>query len=108
MEEKIVDFPEILPILPARDTIILPKMVLPLMVREEKYMRLIEDAHKSKKIIAISMIRDPDKVEEGLPDIYDIGTACQILRFTKGPVAVLMMVQCISRIKIVLLSSTEP
>jgi len=108
MEEIAMNLPDILPVLPARDTVIFPKMVLPLMVREDKYIRLIEDALKSHKMIVISMVKDPDKAYEGVPDIFDIGTACQILRFTKGPDTALIMVQGISRIKIILLTSVDP
>jgi len=108
MQEKAIDLPEVLSILPVRDTVIFPKMVLPLMVREDKYIRLIEDALRSHKMIVVSMIKDPDKIYEGVPDVYDVGTVCQILRFTKGPDAALMMVQGISRVKIILITSVEP
>ena len=108
MEERPMEFPEVLPILPARDTVIFPKMVLPLMVREDRYIRLIEDVLKSHKTICVAMVKDPNKVYEGVPDIYDVGTACQILRFTKGPDAALTMVQGISRVKIALMTSVDP
>ena len=103
-----IQIPEILPILPARDTVIFPKMVLPLMVREEKYIKLIEDSLKTHKMLVVSMVKDPNKVYEGLPEIYEIGTACQILRFTKGPDAVLIMVQGISRVRIGFMVSVDP
>ncbi len=108
MQEKAIDLPEVLSILPVRDTVIFPRMVLPLMVREEKYIKLIEDALKSHKMMVVSMIKDPDRVYEGVPDIHDVGTVCQILRFTRGPDAALMMVQGIARVKIILMTSLEP
>ena len=103
-----IQIPEILPILPARDTIIFPKMVLPLMVKEEKYIRLIEDSLKTHKMLVVSMVKDPNKAYEGIPEIYEIGTACQILRFTKGPDAALIMVQGISRVRIGFMVSVDP
>ncbi len=103
-----VQIPEILPILPARDTVIFPRMVLPLMVREEKYIRLIEDSLKTHKMLVVSMVKDPEKTYEGVPDMYEVGTACQILRFTKGPDAALIMVQGIARVRIMLMTAIEP
>ncbi len=103
-----IQIPEILPILPARDTVIFPRMVLPLMVKEEKYIRLIEDSLKSHKMLVVSMVKDPEKIYEGIPDMYEIGTACQVLRFTKGPDAALIMVQGIARVRIMLMTAIEP
>lgn len=108
MQDTNIELPEVLSILPTSGTVIFPKMVLPLMVREGRYIRLIEDALKSHKMIVVSMIKDPDKTYESIPDIYDIGTACQILRFTRGPDAALMMVQGISRVRIISMTSVEP
>ena len=103
-----VQIPEILPILPARDTVIFPRMVLPLMVREEKYIRLIEDSLKTHKMLVVSKEKAPEKTSEGVPDMYEVGTACQILRFTKGPDAALIMVQGIARVRIMLMTAIEP
>ncbi len=110
MEER-KDFviPDILPLLPVRDSVIFPKMVLPLMVKEERYIRLIEDALKSpERLLAVSLVKDPEKEYEEVPDVYDIGTACHVLKFSRGPDAALIMAQGISRIRISLIVSVEP
>ncbi len=101
--------PEILPVLPVRDSLIFPKMVVPLMIRDEKYSRLVDDALQSDKMIAVSLVRDPDSDEEEAdPDVHDVGTAGLIVKLNKGDEGAMVVVQGICRVAISEMVSVDP
>lgn len=101
-----------LPILPIKEVVLYPKMVLPLMVGEKHAIQLIDDALLKDKTIGILAIREEseEKEEEVKPEnLYDIGTAALILRMVKiAENMVRLLVQGISRIKIDEYIQTEP
>ena len=105
MEEKEInqtqDIPEILPILPLRETVVYPQMLIPLIVGREKSIKLVEDALSGNKLIGMCMQKTP--VEEPTPDdINKIGTVGIIVRSLKFPDNTLrLFVQGLQRIRIV-------
>lgn len=112
MEEKEInqtqDIPEILPILPLRETVVYPQMLIPLIVGREKSIKLVEDALSGNKLIGMCMQKTP--VEEPTPDdINKIGTVGIIVRSLKFPDNTLrLFVQGLQRIRIVEFIQTEP
>ncbi len=86
-EEKMnsQEFPEELPILPLRNNVLFPGVVIPITVGRDKSIRLIQDAGKGDKIIGVvSQINQEDESPE-LKDLYSIGTVAQIIRTLKMP-----------------------
>lgn len=112
MEEKemnqMPDIPEELPILPLRETVVYPQMLIPLVVGREKSIKLVEDALASNKIIGMCMQKTP--VEEPTPDdIHRVGTVGIIVRSLRFPDNTLrLFVQGLQRIRIIEFTQTEP
>lgn len=112
MEEKEInqtqDIPEILPILPLRETVVYPQMLIPLIVGREKSIKLVEDALSGNKLIGMCMQKTPVE-EPTTDDINKIGTVGIIVRSLKFPDNTLrLFVQGLQRIRIVEFIQTEP
>ncbi len=77
--------PDILPILPLRNTVLFPGVVIPITVGRDKSIALIKDAYKNKSIIGVTAQKD-EKIEDPRPDdVYSIGTAARILKLLRMP-----------------------
>ncbi|MEN3011384.1 MAG: endopeptidase La [Dictyoglomus thermophilum] len=102
------DIPEVLPILPLRETVVYPQMLIPLIVGREKSIRLVEDALSGNKLIGMCMQKTP--VEDPTPDdIYRIGTVGIIVRSLRFPDNTLrLFVQGLQRIRVIEFLETEP
>ncbi len=101
------NLPEILPLLPVRDSVIFPRMIVPLMVRDEDYSNLLDDALKSDKLMVVAMVKDPDK-EDSNHDPHPVGTAVKVVRLSKQDGSTVLMVQGIARVNIAETVSREP
>ncbi|WP_434940666.1 endopeptidase La [Shewanella sp. HL-SH8] len=74
-----------LPVLPLRDVVVYPHMVIPLFVGREKSIRCLESAMEQDKQILLVAQRDADLDEPSKDDIFDIGTVASILQLLKLP-----------------------
>ena len=74
-----------LPLLPLRDVVVYPHMVIPLFVGRDKSIRALELAMASNKEIVLAAQRNPDLDEPGTDDLYDIGTVANILQLLNLP-----------------------
>lgn len=74
-----------LPVLPLRDVVVYPHMVIPLFVGREKSIRCLESAMEQDKQILLVAQRDADLDEPGKDDIFDVGTVASILQLLKLP-----------------------
>lgn len=82
-----------LPLLPLRDIIVFPFMVLPLFVGREKSILALEKSMAEQKSIFLSAQRNPNNNEPQAADIYEMGTVAnilQILKLTDGTMKVLV------------------
>jgi ATP-dependent Lon protease len=79
------DIPKELPILPLRNTVAFPRLLLPLAVGIPRSVKLIEDAMGSQRLAGLLTMKDPS-VEEPMPgQIYEIGTVAKIHRVIRNP-----------------------
>lgn len=103
------NFPEVLAILPLKNTVVFPNSVLPLTVGRESSVKLVEEALASTKIMGVLTQRDPT-VEHPTPnDVYSIGTICRIARVIKTPNnALLLWVQGLSRFAVEIFTQETP
>lgn len=77
--------PELLPILPLRNTVLFPGVVVPITVGRDKSLKLIKEAYRTTKLIGAIAQIDP-MVEEPFPeDLYSVGTMAQILKILEMP-----------------------
>ncbi len=79
--------PEILdlPVLPLRDVVVFPHMVIPLFVGRDKSMRALEQAMESDKRILLLAQKSAETDDPGAGDLYQIGTLAQVLQLLKLP-----------------------
>jgi ATP-dependent Lon protease len=108
-EPEKTQFPEILAILPLKNTVVFPHSLLPLAVGRESSIRLVEDALAGTKIIGVLTQRDPT-IEHPTPkDLYQIGTICRIARVTKTPPSALVLwVQGLQRFAVEVFTQETP
>jgi len=106
---KGVELPEELPILPIREAVLYPRMLLPLMVTQERLIKLIDAALVSNKMIGIVAIKKKE-VEEVKPEnLFEIGCAAHILKMIKMPNNSLrLLIQGTSRIRLTEFTQREP
>jgi ATP-dependent Lon protease len=77
--------PDELPLLPVRDIVLYPNMVLPLAVGREKSIKALEEAMSSNRLIFVVSQKNL-QVEEPEPnDIYQMGTVCEVLQILRMP-----------------------
>ncbi len=108
-EKKGMEIPEDLPILPINESVLYPKMILPLMVSQEHLIQLIDAALLANKMIGIVAIKTK-QVEEVKPeDLFEVGCAASILKMLKMPNNSLrLLIQGTSRIRLTEFTQREP
>jgi len=77
--------PEVLPLLPVRDIVVFPYMILPLFVGREKSMAAVEAALSADRQIFLAAQKNVEVENPGREDIYEIGTIAMIMRMLKLP-----------------------
>ncbi|TVZ28558.1 ATP-dependent Lon protease [Gillisia sp. Hel_I_86] len=79
------ELPEILPILPLRNTVLFPGVVIPITAGRDTSIKLINDANSGNKVIGVVAQKDEDVENPGVDDIYKTGVVARILRVLKMP-----------------------
>ena len=74
-----------LPVLPLRDVVVYPHMVIPLFIGREKSIRCLEAAMEQDKQIILVAQRDADLDEPTTDDVFGVGTVASILQLLKLP-----------------------
>jgi len=77
--------PEVLSILPLRNVVVYPYMVVPITVGQPRSLRLVEDASSGGRIIGILGMKNPKEDEPGSDSLYQVGAVAKILRLMKAP-----------------------
>ena len=80
-----VEIPEILPILPLRNTVLFPGVVLPINLGRDKSVKLIKDIYKKNKIIGTVAQKDGSVEEPDFNDLFKVGTIAQIIKILEMP-----------------------
>src|ERR687885_1374670 len=80
-----LQIPSELPVLPLRDIVIYPFMIVPLFVSREKSIRAVDEALAENRMILLASQKDLDKEEPAAEDLYSVGTAAVIMRMLKLP-----------------------
>src|SRR5439155_26824613 len=90
--------PERLAVLPSKDAVLYPFMLLPLAVADERWARLIGDAAGEHKPLGLFLQKNPTD-SPGPNDLYEVGTAANLVRMLKQPDgSVQVLLQGIARI----------
>lgn len=73
------------PLLPLRDVVVFPKMVVPLFVGREMSVRALEQAMEGDKRVVLVAQRDPADDNPGIDAVYEVGTLATVLQMLKLP-----------------------
>jgi ATP-dependent Lon protease len=103
------EVPEKLPILPLRNNVLFPGVVIPITLGRDKSIKLIQDASKGNKIIGVVSQKDTKVEEPKYNDLYEVGTVAQIVKMLKMPDgSSTIIIQGKKRLKLVEQISDEP
>jgi ATP-dependent Lon protease len=101
-----LQIPNHLPLLPLRDIVIYPFMIVPLFVSREKSIRAVDKALGEDRMILLTCQKDLDKEEPQQEDLYKVGTVAVIMRMLKLPDGrIRILVQGVSRAQVETVSS---
>jgi ATP-dependent Lon protease len=74
-----------LPLLPLRNTVLFPGVVIPITVGRDKSIKAVSDAYKADKLIGVVSQKDSLVEEPTVSDLVDIGTVAKIIKLIKMP-----------------------
>lgn len=101
--------PETLPILPLRNTVLFPGVVIPITAGRDKSIKLIKDASNGSKVIGVVAQKDETVEDPAISDLNTTGTVARILRVLKMPDGnTTVIIQGKKRFEIEEITSTEP
>jgi len=83
--DKNINIPDVLPILPLRNTVLFPGVILPIGVGRNKSFKIIKDAYKEGKTIGVITQKRYDIENPTQEDLFTIGTVATILRIIEMP-----------------------
>ncbi|QWP74622.1 endopeptidase La [Lysobacter sp. K5869] len=90
-----------LPVLPLRDVVVFPHMVIPLFVGRDKSIRALDLAMESDKRILLVAQKSAETDDPGAEDLYEIGTLAQVLQLLKLPDGTIkVLVEGVSRVRV--------
>lgn len=84
-QDKNMVIPDVLPLLPLRNTVLFPGVVLPITVGRDKSIKAVNDAYKANKLIGVLAQKDSNVEEPVLDDLCEIGTVAKIVKLIKMP-----------------------
>jgi len=96
-----MNIPPELPVLPLRDIVIYPFMIVPLFVSRDRSIKAIDEALSQNRMILLVSQKDLDKEEPTQEDLYKVGTVAVIMRMLKLPDGrIRILIQGLSRARI--------
>jgi ATP-dependent Lon protease len=108
-DRDLTDIPEELPILPVRNTVLYPSMVLPLMVARGRSVRLVDNVLTGNRLLGVVAQRDPAVEDPEAKDLYQYGSAGIILKMLKFPdESIRVLVRGMRRIRIKSILGKDP
>ena len=79
------EVPQVLPVLPLRNTVLFPGVVLPITVGRDKSIKAVNDAYKTDKLIGVLAQKDSVVEDPTISDLENIGTVARIIKLIKMP-----------------------
>ena len=99
--EPLMQIPKELPVLPLRDIVIYPFMIVPLFVSRDRSIKAVEEALADNRMILLVSQKDVNKEDPGQDDVYEVGTVAIIMRMLKLPDGrIRILIQGLSRCRV--------
>src|SRR5947209_5652110 len=100
-DEDRLNIPDVLPVLPLKDTVVYPFAVQPLGVGQERSIRLIDDVMSGNRLVVLVAQKSAEIEQAGPQDIFKIGTVSRIARMIRMPDGTIqIIVQGLERVEI--------
>jgi len=101
--------PDELPLLPVRNTVLFPGVVIPITVGRDKSIKLIKDANAGDKMIGVIAQKDQAQEDPAPEHLYEVGTVAKILKMLKMPDgSSTVIIQGMRRVKITEITQEDP
>jgi len=101
--------PEEIPLIPLRNTVLFPGVVLPITVGRDKSIKAVNDAYKTDKLVGVVAQKDSNVEDPGTGDLEDVGTVARIVKLIKMPDGgTTIIIQGKSRFRIKEILSDDP
>lgn len=108
-DDKGDNFPDELPILPLRNTVLFPGVVIPITVGRDKSIKLIRDANAAQKTIGVVSQKDVSVEDPAFEDLHQVGAVAKILKMLRMPDGnTTVIIQGRQRFRLEQLTATEP
>ena len=80
-----MQIPDTLPILPLRNTVLFPGVIIPINIGRDKPLKLIKDSYRQSALIGVVAQKDTNTENPDINDLYQIGTVASILKILEMP-----------------------
>src|SRR3989304_4684630 len=108
-ETGVLDLPQQLPLVPVRDVVVFPMMILPLFVGRDASVKAVESALAGDRILLLSAQKRVEAEDPRPEDIYSVGTVVNMIRMLKLPDGrVKILVQGLRRARLVEFVQNRP
>jgi ATP-dependent Lon protease len=108
-KEEAIKIPDVLPVLPLKDLVIFPFIIVPLSVSREKSINAVDQALAENRVIMLTAQKDFQNEDPGEDDLFRVGTVAIIMRMLKLPDGrIRILVQGLSRARIDYFIQTAP
>jgi len=108
-DNKLLDVPEKIPLLPVRDIVVFPYMILPLFVGRENSIKAVEEALAKNRFIFLASQKELTEENPTENSIYEVGTIAMIMRMRKlSDGRVKILIQGVGKGRVKKYSKTEP
>src|SRR5213083_262997 len=100
-KEEAIKIPDVLPVLPLKDLVIFPFIIVPLSVSREKSINAVDQALAENRVIMLTAQKDFQNEDPGEDDLYRVGTVAIIMRMLKLPDGrIRILIQGLSRCRV--------
>lgn len=101
LDERDVEVPDVLPVLPLKETVVFPQSMTPLAIGQERSIKLVDDVTAGDRMVALVTVKNEEADPPGFDDLYEIGTAAVVHKLIRVPDGTLrILVQGVRRIKL--------
>ena len=108
-ENEVINIPDELPLLPLRNTVLFPGVVLPITVGRDKSIQAVQEAYKADKMLGVVAQKDSNVEDPGINDLEEIGTVARVVKLIKMPDGgTTVIIQGKKRMKIDAIVAQEP
>jgi ATP-dependent Lon protease len=103
------EVPQVLPVLPLKETVVFPETMSPLAIGQERSVKLVEDVVSADRMVALVTVRNPEADPPGWDDLYETGTAALVQKMIRVPDGTLrILVQGTRRVRLTQRVEDEP